>query len=144
MCSKKLKAAIVLWLPFYESVYKALSLETQERLLTISAATIDRVLKPVRVAYGRKGLSGTRLGTQLKNQIPIRTDFWDVTQPGFMEADTVAHCGNSLAGDFVWSLTMTDILTAWTENRATWNKGAEGVRDQIKNVKVTSNVRQRI
>ena len=103
------QAAIPLWLPFYETVYKAVNRNTGANYLTISAATIDRVLKPVRVAYGRKGLSGTRPGTLLKNQIPIRTDFWDVTQPGFMEADTVAHCGNSLAGDFVWSLTMTDI-----------------------------------
>jgi hypothetical protein len=134
MCSKKLKAAIPLWLPFYETVYKALSPETQDKLLSISAATIDRVLKPVRVAYGRKGLSGTRPGTLLKTQIPIRTDFWDVAQPGFMEADTVAHCGDSLAGDFVWSLTMTDILTTWTENRATWSKGAAGVLVQIKDV----------
>ena len=60
MCSKKLKAAIPLWLPFYETVYKALTPETQDKLLTISAATIDRVLKPVRVAHGRKGLSGTK------------------------------------------------------------------------------------
>jgi hypothetical protein len=52
--------------------------------------------------------------------------------PGFMEADTVAHCGNSLAGDFVWSLTLTDILTGWTECRATWNKGSTGVVKQIK------------
>jgi hypothetical protein len=134
MCSKKLKAAIPLWLPFYATVYKALAPATQDKLLSISAATIDRVLKPVRVAYGRKGLSGTRPGTLLKNQIPIRTDFWDVTEPGFMEADTVAHCGNSLAGDFAWSLTMTDILTTWTENRAAWNKGAEGVLAQIKSI----------
>ena len=134
MCSKKLKAAIPLWLPFYETAYKALTPETQVKLLAISAATIDRVLKPVRVAYGRKGLSGTRPGSLLKNQIPIRTDFWDVSEPGFMEADTVAHCGNSLAGDFAWSLTMTDILTTWTENRATWNKGAEGVLAQIKSI----------
>jgi hypothetical protein len=51
-----------------------------------------------------------------------------------MEADTVAHCGNSLAGDFVWSLTMTDNLTTWTENRATWNKGARGVLAQIQDI----------
>jgi hypothetical protein len=48
-----------------------------------------------------------------------------------MEADTVAHCGNSLAGDFIWSLTMTDIVTGWTECRATWNKGSQGVLEQI-------------
>ena len=51
-----------------------------------------------------------------------------------MEADTVAHCGNSLAGDFVWSLTLTDIKSTWTENRATWNKGSHGVRDQIEDI----------
>ena len=134
MCSKKLKAAIPLWLPFYETVYKALTPETQERLLAVSAATIDRLLKPVRVVQGRKGLSGTRPGSLLKNQIPIRTHFWDVSQPGFMEADTVAHCGNSLAGSFIWSLTMTDIHTTWTENRATWDKGAQGVLAQIQDI----------
>ena len=88
----------------------------------------------MRAAHGRKGLGGTRPGSLLKNQIPIRTGFWDVSQPGFMEADTVAHCGNSLAGDFVWSLTMTDILTTWTENRATSNKGAQWLLVQIKDV----------
>lgn len=134
MCSKKLKAAIPLWLPHYQSVYKPLTPETQVRLLSVSAATIDRLLKPVRVVYGRKGLSGTRPGTLLKNQIPIRTHFWDVTQPGFMEADTVAHCGNSLAGSFIWSLTMTDIHTTWTESRATWDKGAQGVLAQIQDI----------
>ena len=49
------------------------------------------------------------------------------TQPGFLEADTVAHRGGSLAGDFIWSVTYTDILSAWTEGRAVWNRGAEGV-----------------
>jgi len=51
-----------------------------------------------------------------------------------MEADTVAHCGTTLAGDFVWSLTLTDIASGWTENRATWNKGATGVLEQIKHI----------
>ena len=134
MCSKKLKAAIPLWLPFYETTYEPLTTETQNKLLSISAATIDRLLSPVRLKHGRKGLSGTKPGSLLKNQIPIRTHHWDVSQPGFMEADTVAHCGNSLAGDFVWSLTMTDIHTTWTENRATWSKGAQGVLAQIQDV----------
>jgi hypothetical protein len=134
MCSKKLKAAIPLWLPHYETVYKALTPTAQAQLLSISAATIDRLLKPVRVVHARRGLGGTRPGSLLKNQIPIRTHFWDVTQPGFMEADTVAHCGNSLAGSFIWSLTMTDILTSWTESRATWDKGAQGVLAQIQDI----------
>lgn len=134
MCSKKLKAAIPLWLPFYETAYEVLAPEITDKLLSISAATIDRVLKPIRVKHGGKGLGGTKPGSLLKNQIPIRTHHWDITQPGFMEADTVAHCGNSLAGDFIWSLTMTDIHTTWTENRATWGKGATGVLEQIKDI----------
>jgi hypothetical protein len=134
MCSKKLKAAIPLWLPHYATVYTALAPAAREQLLSISAATIDRLLKPVRVVHARRGLGGTRPGSLLKNQIPIRTHFWDVTQPGFMEADTVAHCGNSLAGSFIWSLTMTDILTSWTESRATWDKGAQGVLAQIQDI----------
>ena len=134
MCSKKLKAALPLWLPHYEQQYEPLDSVIQQQLLTISTATIDRVLKPTRIKRSRKGLSGTKPGTLLKNKIPIRTHTWDISQPGFMESDTVAHCGNSLAGDFIWSLTMTDIQTTWTENRATWNKGAEGVLEQIKSI----------
>ncbi|MEQ1593264.1 MAG: hypothetical protein ABL892_12880 [Thiobacillaceae bacterium] len=131
LCSKRLKAALPLWLPHYEASFKPLSVEMRVLLAAISAATIDRVLKPIRAQAGRRGMSGTKPGTLLKKHIPIQTGAWDVTQPGFIEADTVAHCGDSLAGDFVWSLTMTDLCTGWTECRATWNKGSTGVMAQI-------------
>ena len=134
ICSKRLKAAMPFWLPSYEKTYGALPEAIRKKLLTISPASIDRFLKPHKVHYKRHGLSGTKPGYLLKNQIPIKTDHWDVTQPGFMEADTVAHCGNTLVGDFIWSITLTDIMTAWTEIRATWNKGAEGVVHQIKDI----------
>ncbi len=134
MCSKKLAAAIPLWLPFYQRHYGPLEPETGHLLLTISPATIDRYLKPVRASVPGKGLGGTQPGTLLRNQIPIRTHAWDIGEPGFLEADTVAHCGNSLAGDFVWSLTVTDYCSGWTEGRATWNKGAHGVLEQIKDI----------
>lgn len=134
LCSKRLKAALPLWLPHYETSFHPLSADTLILLDSISAATIDRLLKPIRAKAGRRGLSGTKPGTLLKKHIPIQAGVWDVTQPGFIEADTVAHCGDSLAGDFVWSLTMTDICTGWTECRATWNKGADGVMTQIKAV----------
>jgi len=137
MCSKRLKAVIPLWLPFYKLHYSELAIETCQALLDISPASIDRVLKPVRAKCAQKGLTGTKPGTLLKNQIPIRTGTWDITEPGFMEADTVAHCGNSLAGDFVWSLTLTDYYSGWTECRATWNKGATGVVAQIKGIEQT-------
>ena len=133
MCSKRLVAAMPLWLPHYEVSFGVLEESVKSKLAGISSASIDRLLKPVRAQHP-KGLSGTKPGTLLKNQIPIRTTHWDITLPGFMEADTVAHCGNSLAGDFVWSLTLTDILTGWTECRATWNKGSGGVLDQIKSI----------
>jgi hypothetical protein len=133
MCSRRLAAIIPLWLPHYEQEYKPVDNKTRSLLLSVSHATIDRILKPHRARYG-KGLCGTKPGTLLRNHIPIRTDNWDIDTPGFMEADTVAHCGNSLAGDFVWSLTMTDIYTGWTECRAVWNKGAHGVLEQIHDI----------
>jgi hypothetical protein len=133
ICSKRLKAAIILWLPHYEKTYGILDKNIKKQLLKISPATLDRVLKSARI-YSKKGLHGTKPGTLLKNQIPIRTDNWDIKKPGFMEADTVAHGGNSTQGDFIWSLTMTDIHTGWTENRPVWNKGAEGIVNQIKDI----------
>lgn len=132
-CGKRLKAAIPIWLPYYETHFGALAPPIRAQLLSMSAATLDRLLKPVRAKHP-KGLSATRPGTLLKNQIPIRTNFWDETRPGFVEADTVAHCGNSLAGQFAWSLTLTDIVTGWTECRATWNKGSGGVLTQIQDI----------
>ena len=133
-CSKKLKIIIREWLPYYEFEQGLLDDLVRGQLYSISPSTIDRILKPVRIKYPRKGMSGTKPGRLLKTQIPIKTDHWDVTQPGYLEADTVAHCGNSLAGDFVWSLTLTDIKSTWTENRATWNKGSHGVRNQIEDI----------
>jgi hypothetical protein len=130
LCGKRLKVALPLWLPHHEAEHGALPEAVRAGLLAASASTRDRLLKPARVAHP-KGLCGTKPGTLLKKRIPIRCEHWDVAQPGFIEADTVAHCGNSLAGDFVWSLTLTDILTGWTECRATWNKGAQGVIRQI-------------
>lgn len=133
LCGKRLKRAIPLWLPHYEKHFERLPGMVYEQLLSMSAATIDRLLKPVKTRYG-KGLSGTKPGSLLKTQIPIKTDQWDINKVGFMEADTVAHCGTSLRGDFVWSLTLTDIASGWTENRATWNKGAVGVMAQIRQI----------
>lgn len=133
LCSKKLKTVTPTWLVFFEQEHGKLDQEIKEKLLRISPATIDRVLKPTRVKYG-KGRCGTKPGTLLRTQIPIRTDYWDANKPGYLEADTVAHCGTSLAGDFIWSLTLTDIYSGWTECRAVWNKGAHGVIEQIKDI----------
>jgi len=135
MCSKRLKAALPIWLPFYEAAHGVLAPTVRKQLLHVSPATIDRLLKQVRARYPRKGLSGTRCGPEaLKHRIPVRTDNWDIDQPGFLEADSVAHCGDSMAGEFVWSLTFTDIFSQWTENRAIWNKSAAEVVDRVREV----------
>jgi len=133
VCSKHLKHALPQWLPFYEKHHGALSDTIRTKLLAMSPATIDRMLKPIRVTHS-KGLSGTKPGTLLKNQIPIRTHNWDITKPGFNEADTVALCGDSLTGEFIWCLTFTDIATTWTQVRAVWGKGSAGVLDAIKDI----------
>jgi hypothetical protein len=133
-CSKRLKAILPTWLPFYEKEHGNLAEDMRLKLARISPRSIDRLLRPVRQRYGSRGLCGTKPGTLLKNLIPIKTSHWDVTKPGFVEADTVAHCGGSLEGDFVWSLTFTDVFSGWTENRAVWNKGAYGVHKQIEDI----------
>lgn len=133
-CSKRLKVILPLWLPGYAKEFGGLSLEVVKALRNISAPTIDRLLKPVRVKYRGRGRSTTKPGTLLKKQIPIKTNQWDETIPGFLEADSIAHCGESLLGDFIYSLDFVDIATSWTEQRAVWGKGETGVLKQIRDV----------
>jgi hypothetical protein len=130
-CSKRLKAALPIWLPHYERHEGRLDGTIREKLSGISPRSLDRLMTPVRRRHGTRGRCGTRPGSLLKHQIPIKTEHADVHKPGVMEADTVAHCGQSLDGSFVWSLTLTDIYSGWTANRAVWNKGYEGVKQAI-------------
>jgi hypothetical protein len=133
-CSKRLKAILPLWLPFYAGQYIELPPEALEALQSISASTIDRLLKPVRVKYKGKGRSTTKPGSLLKKHIPIKTEQWDENRPGFLEADTVAHCGESMAGMFAFTVDCVDIATTWTEQRAVWGKGETGVMEQIEDI----------
>jgi hypothetical protein len=133
-CSKRLKAILPLWLPSYGQEFGTLPHDSIIALHTISAATIDRLLKPTRVRYKGRGRSTTKPGTLLKKHIPIKTDQWDETRPGFLEGDTVAHCGESMAGMFAFTLDCVDIATTWTEQRAVWGKGEAGVLQQIKDI----------
>ena len=130
-CGKRLQGAIALWLPDYEREHGIVEGATRQRLLQVSPATIDRLLRSCRVSLGSRGRCGTRPGTLLRQQIPIRTEHWDVSGAGWLEADTVAHCGESMAGDFCWSVTLTDVHTQWTETRAIWNRGQHAVQQRI-------------
>ena len=131
-CGKRLHALMAQWLPFYERHYGALDPGVRDRLRAASPATLDRLLRPLRVRG--KGLSGTRAVRRLEGQIPIRTHFREVDGPGTFEADTVAHCGESLAGKFVWTLTLTDIWSGWTESRAVWNKNARQIVTRLRDI----------
>lgn len=132
MCSKKLVKAIELWMPYYDLECGGLAPEIKAKLLKLSPATCDRLLKRVKVRLKQKGKCSTRPGKLLRNVIPIRPDKATMDKPGFIEADTVAHCGNSLEGQFAYSITYTDINSGWTDNRAVWGKGSAGVVDQTK------------
>jgi hypothetical protein len=133
-CSKRLKAILPLWLPGYVKQFGSLSLEVVQSLRRISPATLDRLLEPTRVKYKGRGRTTTKPGTLLRKQIPIKTNQWDETKPGFLEADTIAHCGESLLGQFVYTIDTVDIATGWTEQRAVWGKGESDVLRQIQDI----------
>jgi hypothetical protein len=126
-CGKRLVPVLRQWLPYYEERYGELSGRQRNLIRHISAATLDRLLAPARARHSGRGRGGTKPGSLLRSEIPIRTGTWDLSRPGYLEADSVAHCGTSLAGSFIWSLTYTDILSGWTEGGAVWNKGSAGV-----------------
>jgi hypothetical protein len=133
-CGKRLEPILRQWLPFYERRHGRLSWAQRHLVRQISPASLDRLLAPARAEYPGRGRCGTKPGSLLKTEIPIRTGSWDLTRPGYLEADTVAHCGTTLAGSFIWSVTYTDIFTAWTDGRAVWNKGAAGVVEATRDV----------
>lgn len=121
LCSLRLKAAIPLWLPRLREQFD-ISADTEKSLLRMSARQMDRRLAPRKKKVRRAIYGRTKPGSLLKHQIPIKTDHWDVTRPGFTEIDLVSHSGNSAAGEFGYSLNQTDILTAWVETRAVLGK----------------------
>jgi len=132
LCSKLLQAALPEWLDRYERRAAPLPEAFKKKLLAISPAQIDRLLRPARVQHPKKGLSTTRPGTLLRHAVPTRSGPPLTTRPGSVEADTVAHCDDSTEGDYVNSLTFTELFSGWTENRAIWNKSGEAVLVQLK------------
>lgn len=130
MCSRHLKAAIPEWIDFLEEERGAYAPETKQLLLEVSASTIDRILKPFK---GCKGKSLTQKGG-FREQIPIQESVWRVEEPGFLESDTVAHCGGSTLGEYVHTLTMVDVASTWTETRATFGKGSTPIVYAIEDI----------
>jgi len=96
---------------------------TSQKLARMSAATIDRLLRPERQKYQLKGRAHTRPGTLLKHQIPMRTfNEWEEAQPGFLEIDLVGHDGGVLDSLHAFTLNATDVASGWTSSTALKNK----------------------
>jgi hypothetical protein len=133
-CSKRLRVILALWLPSYEESYGPLDDEVRRKLQNISATTIDRLLERARIQHTRKGRATTKPGTLLRKQIPIATGQWRQNRPGFVEADTVAHCGTTVAGQFAWTLDCVDIATGWSEQRAIWSKEDQEIVKQMRSI----------
>jgi hypothetical protein len=137
LCSKRLK-------PFMPEILGVLrhhgelrmNADTQAQLCQVSPSTIDRLLRPYRKVGGRRGFTTTRPGNLLKNMIPIRTFAdWQENKPGFVEADLVAHCGESTEGFYLNTLCTVDVASGWTECLPVWGKGQERVKTAVHRVR---------
>ncbi len=137
LCSKRLH-------PFLPEMVRVLrenretliTVEVESQLSRISPSTIDRLLHPFRQQGGRRSFSTTKPGSLLKNSIPIRTfTDWQENRPGFLEADTVAHCGESVEGFYLNTLMAVDIASGWSEGSAVWGKSQERVGSAIHGIR---------
>jgi hypothetical protein len=119
ICGKRLKQAIPTLVDAMERHgHLQLDVEVRRLLLAMSAATMDRILKPVREA-GKQRRRRSTINTPLRKSIAVRTfNDWNDPPPGFFEMDIVAHCGKSVAGSHAHSLVLTDIASGWTEAAA--------------------------
>ncbi|HEY3412829.1 MAG TPA: transposase family protein, partial [Armatimonadota bacterium] len=133
-CSKRLVPFLSELVPILER-YGELSIkeECRSRLLELSTATADRLLKDARKQYGQ---TTTRSGTLLKHQIPIHTYAdWCDTKPGHVEADLVAHCGDTTEGWYLNTLVLVDVATGWIEPLSLLYKGQQTVKDGIEQIR---------
>ncbi len=124
ICGKRLAAALPWLVPKLEaSGDLTLSGETRDKVMSISAATIDRILADRKRKLRLKERSSMKPGTLLKHKIPIRTFAdWDEKRPGFAEIDLVSHEGGNAKGEFVFTLDVTDVASGWIELRAVKNR----------------------
>ena len=137
LCSQRLRAALPQWLPWIKKHFE-LSAELEKQLLAISARQMDRRLFSHKRTVKRRLYGTTRPGSLLKHMIPIKTDHWDVTSPGYLEIDLVSHSGASAAGEFIYTLDCVDIATGWVERQAVMGKGQLGI------VAALSDIEQRL
>jgi hypothetical protein len=136
ICGKRLAIFIRNTLPRLERFEELiLDAESRAKLMTVSPATIDRLLAVERKKYQLKGRATTRPGSLLKHQIPIRTFAdWNEKVPGFVEIDLVAHDGGIPGSEVIHSLTVTDVASGWTEVRALKTKARRWVLEALQDI----------
>ncbi len=132
--SVRLKALLPLWLPWARRRLR-LSAPVCQQLQAISPRQIDRRLAPAKRTLKTRRYGRTNPGTLLKHHIPLKTDHWDVTAPGFTELDLVAHAGDRADGEFAYSLNVTDIHTTWGETRAVLGRGESRVQTALDEIR---------
>jgi hypothetical protein len=137
LCGKRLHVYLTEIIPVLKKFNEiSIDEETEKKLMDISPATIDRLLKNEKMKFKLKGRSLTKPGTLLKHSIPMRTFAdWNEKEPGFVEADLVGHDGGNLRGEFLYSLDVTDVHTGWTETRAIRNKAQIWTFNALKEVR---------
>ena len=137
ICGKRLAAILRALIPILESHGEIqLDAQTRQKLMQISAATIDRLLAKEKAKFSLRSQSKTKPGSLLKHQIPIRTFAdWDEARPGFVEIDLVGHDGGNGSGDYLQTLDVTDVCTAWTETQAVRNKAQVWVFAALKEIR---------
>jgi hypothetical protein len=137
LCSKRLHP----FLPEMVRVLKAnrelnVTEKIESQLFRLSTSTIDRITRSWRLGQIHHGLSTTKPGTLLKNAIPIKTfSEWEDTRPGFVQADLVGHCGDSVEGFYLNTLSVVDVATGWYEAVAVWGRGQERVGGAVHRVR---------
>lgn len=134
LCGSRLKASLDLWLPSLKKRFP-IDESVENELRKISPATIDRRLRTKKKYFRKKLYGSTKPGLLLRHQIPIRTEYWRVQSPGFLEIDLVSHCGTSNEGEFVYTLNGTDIFSQWVERRAVLGKGERGVAKALDEIR---------
>jgi hypothetical protein len=134
-CGMRLAAMLPEWIPAYEAHEQGLSQEVREKLLSASSRTLDRLLAPLRVQGAGRSL--TRPGTLLRHQIPIRGGVWEENKAGWLEVDTVALCGGSVAGEFVWMVDGVDYATTWVAVRGMWGRGQEATLGALQDMEAS-------
>jgi len=133
--SARLKAMLPQWLPWARGHVQGLTLEVERELLKMSPRQMDRRLQNKKRQLKGRIYGRTKPGTLLKHQIPIKTDNWDVNEPGYCEIDLVSHSGPHASGEFIYSLNVTDIHTGWCETRAIMGKCETGVVDALEDIR---------